>query len=162
MSTRFKIWDGPETCLSHHIMFVCVCMCAIISLSDLYSGWLAQALSSDLLVQFWLRSSGILPSNCSGDFRIYNMEKLAFQDPKITFVSMVDHSKWCVGTESDPGWACVGDMNRNRAEEHRGGGAVCCRDSAIWKAFYSLVQKYTDCDDTEYCAKTANCPKHGL
>ncbi|XP_066472328.1 deoxyribonuclease-2-alpha isoform X2 [Tiliqua scincoides] len=129
---------------------------------DLYSGWLAQALSSDLLVQFWLRSSGILPSNCSGPFRIYNMEKLAFQDPGITFASMVDHSKWCVGTENDPGWACVGDMNRNQAEEHRGGGAICCRDSAIWKAFHSLVQKYTDCDNAEYCESMGYCPENGL
>ncbi|XP_061495715.1 deoxyribonuclease-2-alpha [Rhineura floridana] len=113
---------------------------------DLYSGWLAQALTSDLYVQFWLRSRGILPSNCSGHFRVYNVKELAFQHPAITFLSMVDHSKWCVGTENNPGWACVGDMNRNRAEEQRGGGTICCSDAAIWKAFHSLVQNYTDCD----------------
>ncbi|XP_053160128.1 deoxyribonuclease-2-alpha isoform X2 [Hemicordylus capensis] len=117
---------------------------------DLYSGWLAPALASDLYVEFWLRSRGILPSNCSGHFRVYNMEELAFPDPSITFHTMVDHSKWCVGTESDPGWACVGDMNRNEAEEQRGGGALCCRDAAIWKAFRNLVKKYTDCDDVRY------------
>ncbi|XP_028568142.2 deoxyribonuclease-2-alpha [Podarcis muralis] len=113
---------------------------------DLYSGWLAQTLASNLYVQFWLRSRGILPSNCSGHFRVYNMEEIAFQHAAISFASMVDHSKWCVSTESDPGWACVGDMNRNRAEEYRGGGTICCRDAAVWKAFRSLVQKYTDCD----------------
>ncbi|XP_062830182.1 deoxyribonuclease-2-alpha isoform X2 [Anolis carolinensis] len=113
---------------------------------DLYSGWLAQALASDLYVEFWHRSTGILPSNCSGNFRVYNVEEVAFQEPATSFPSMSDHSKWCVGTESDPGWACVGDMNRNCAEEYRGGGIICCRDPAVWKAFYSLVQNYTDCD----------------
>uniref|UniRef100_A0A8D0BC59 Deoxyribonuclease-2-alpha n=1 Tax=Salvator merianae TaxID=96440 RepID=A0A8D0BC59_SALMN len=117
---------------------------------DLYSGWLAEALASDLYVQFWLRSRGILPSNCSEHFRVYNVQSLAFHNPHITFPSLVDHSKWCVGTGSDPGWACVGDMNRNRAEEHRGGGTICTRDTTIWKAFNSLVQNYTDCADKGY------------
>ncbi|XP_062975187.1 deoxyribonuclease-2-alpha isoform X2 [Elgaria multicarinata webbii] len=116
---------------------------------DLYSGWLAQALSSDLFVEFWLRSRGILPSNCSEHFRVYNVQQVAFRDSAPTFLSTKDHSKWCVGTESDPGWTCVGDMNRNRAEEWRGGGTICCRDPAVWKAFHSLVQNYTDCDDAQ-------------
>ncbi|XP_063150467.1 deoxyribonuclease-2-alpha [Candoia aspera] len=120
---------------------------------DLYSGWLAQALATDLYVEFWLKSRGILASNCSGQFRVYNVEKLAFQDPAATFFSTMDHSKWCVGTESDSGWACVGDMNRNLAEEHRGGGTICCHDFAIWKSFHSLVQNYTACDTTGYGLK---------
>ncbi|XP_070597703.1 deoxyribonuclease-2-alpha isoform X1 [Erythrolamprus reginae] len=117
---------------------------------DLYSGWLAQALATDLYVEFWLKSPRILASNCSGKYRVYNVEKLAFQKPSTTFFSTSDHSKWCVGIESDPGWACVGDMNRNCAEEHRGGGTICCRDATIWKSFHSLVQNYTDCDTTGY------------
>ncbi|XP_060108402.1 deoxyribonuclease-2-alpha [Heteronotia binoei] len=112
---------------------------------DLYSGWLTEALASNLYAEFWLRSRGILPSNCSGPFHVYNVEAVAFQEPGPAFSTMVDHSKWCVATESDPGWACVGDMNRNRAEEWRGGGTLCLRDPAVWKAFYSLVQKYADC-----------------
>ncbi|XP_054859672.1 deoxyribonuclease-2-alpha isoform X2 [Eublepharis macularius] len=112
---------------------------------DLYSGWLAEALASNLYVEFWHRSRGILPSNCSGPFRVYNVKSVAFQKPGPTFSTMVDHSKWCVALESDPGWACVGDMNRNLAEERRGGGTLCCRDPAIWKSFYSLVEEYADC-----------------
>uniref|UniRef100_A0ACB8EMA2 Uncharacterized protein n=1 Tax=Sphaerodactylus townsendi TaxID=933632 RepID=A0ACB8EMA2_9SAUR len=114
---------------------------------DLYSGWLAQALVSNLYTEFWHRSRGILPSNCSGPYHVYNVETVAFQEPGPTFSTMVDHSKWCVTTESEPGWACVGDMNRNHAEEWRGGGTLCCQDPAVWKAFYSLVQKYTDCEE---------------
>ncbi|KAJ7316746.1 hypothetical protein JRQ81_002908 [Phrynocephalus forsythii] len=119
--------------------------------NDLYSGWLAEALASDLYVEFWHRSRGILPSNCSGHYKVYNVQEVAFQSPAPRFFSISDHSKWCVTTESHPGWACVGDMNRNIAEEHRGGGTVCVHDSATWKAFHSLVHNYTDCDGSVQC-----------
>ncbi|XP_074791135.1 deoxyribonuclease-2-alpha isoform X2 [Natator depressus] len=112
---------------------------------DLYSGWVAQALSSDLYVQFWPNSRGVLPSNCSGPYRVYNIEELGFPAPGPDFPATVDHSKWCVSTESTPGWACVGDMNRNLEEEQRGGGTLCQQDPAIWKSYYALVQKYSKC-----------------
>nr|XP_048688092.1 deoxyribonuclease-2-alpha isoform X2 [Caretta caretta] len=112
---------------------------------DLYSGWVAQALSSDLYVQFWPNSRGVLPSNCSGPYRVYNIEELGFPAPGPDFPATVDHSKWCVSTESTPGWACVGDMNRNLEEEQRGGGTLCQQDPAVWKSYYALVQKYSKC-----------------
>ena len=33
------------------------------------------------------------------------------------------------------GWVCVGDINRNEAEEKRGGGTVCLQDATVWKAY---------------------------
>ncbi|XP_026517948.1 deoxyribonuclease-2-alpha-like, partial [Terrapene carolina triunguis] len=114
---------------------------------DLYSGWLAQALSSDLYVQFWPNSRGVLPSNCSGPYRVYNIEELGFPAPGPDFSATVDHSKWCVSTESAPGWACVGDMNRNLEEEQRGGGTLCQQDPAVWKSYYALVQDYSKCKE---------------
>ncbi|XP_074917327.1 LOW QUALITY PROTEIN: deoxyribonuclease-2-alpha [Chelonoidis abingdonii] len=112
---------------------------------DLYSGWVAQALSSDLYVQFWPNSRGVLPSNCSGSYRVYNIEELGFPAPGPHFSATVDHSKWCVSTEHAPGWACVGDMNRNLEEEQRGGGTLCQQDPAVWKSYCALVQSYSKC-----------------
>ncbi|XP_030401840.1 deoxyribonuclease-2-alpha isoform X3 [Gopherus evgoodei] len=112
---------------------------------DLYSGWLAQALSSDLYVQFWPNSRGVLPSNCSGPYRVYNIEALGFPAPGPHFSATVDHSKWCVSTEGAPGWACVGDTNRNVEEEQRGGGTLCQQDPAVWKSYCALVQSYSKC-----------------
>uniref|UniRef100_A0A8C8VQ11 Deoxyribonuclease-2-alpha n=1 Tax=Pelusios castaneus TaxID=367368 RepID=A0A8C8VQ11_9SAUR len=113
---------------------------------DLYSGWLAQALTSNLYVQFWPNSRGILPSNCSGPYWVYNIQELGFPAPGPGFSATVDHSKWCVSTTRTPGWSCVGDMNRNREEEQRGGGALCLQDTAVWKSYYDLVQTYSKCD----------------
>ncbi|KAM4678372.1 deoxyribonuclease-2-alpha isoform 2-T4 [Discoglossus pictus] len=111
---------------------------------DLYSGWISQVLKSDLYVQFWLNSAGILPSNCSQAYHTYDIKQIGFS-PELSFSSHIDHSKWCVTSPVTPGWACVGDMNRNHEEEYRGGGTVCTNDPNVWKSFSSLVSDYSNC-----------------
>ncbi|XP_016074128.1 PREDICTED: deoxyribonuclease-2-alpha isoform X2 [Miniopterus natalensis] len=112
---------------------------------DLYSGWLAEALGSNLQVQFWQHSPGILSSNCSGAQQVLDVTQIAFPGPAgPTFNTTDDHSKWCVAPEGP--WACVGDMNRNCGEESRGGGILCTRLSALWKAFQPLVKAWEPCD----------------
>ncbi|XP_051693800.2 deoxyribonuclease-2-alpha isoform X2 [Oryctolagus cuniculus] len=115
---------------------------------DLYSGWLAAALRSNLQVQFWQNSPGVLPSNCSGTQQVLDVTQTAFPGPTgPTFSATEDHSKWCVAPEGP--WACVGDMNRNRGEEHRGGGMLCSRLPALWKAFQPLVKAWQPCSEEE-------------
>ncbi|NP_001086671.1 deoxyribonuclease II, lysosomal L homeolog precursor [Xenopus laevis] len=109
---------------------------------DLYSGWVSQVLKSHLFVQFWQNSRGVLPSNCSQPFYTYDILEIGFPSA-YSFTSHIDHSKWCV--TDGPGWACVGDMNRDLREEQRGGGTVCVNDVAIWKSFRSLVSSYEKC-----------------
>lgn len=111
---------------------------------DLYSGWLAAALGTNLQVQFWPNSPGILPSNCSGTHKILDVTKTGFPGPSgPTFNATEDHSKWCVAPEGP--WVCVGDMNRNKRETHRGGGTLCTQVPALWKAFRSLVKACKPC-----------------
>lgn len=111
---------------------------------DLYSGWLAAALGTDLQVQFWPNSPGILPSNCSGTHQVLNVNQTGFPGPsEPSFKSTEDHSKWCVAPQGP--WACVGDMNRNMGEMHRGGGTVCTQLPSFWKAFQSLTKTCEPC-----------------
>lgn len=111
---------------------------------DLYSGWLAETLGADLQVQFWPNSPGILPSNCSGPWKVLNVNQTSFPGPAgPTFYSTEDHSKWCVAPRDQ--WACIGDMNRNHGEEHRGGGTLCAQLPALWKAFQPLVKTFNPC-----------------
>ncbi|XP_077326508.1 deoxyribonuclease-2-alpha [Lithobates pipiens] len=114
---------------------------------DLYSGWVSEALKSDLCVQFWLNSRGILQSNCSLAYHTYNALTLSF-DPTVTFSSHKDHSKWCVTWSDSPGWACIGDMNRDKEEMQRGGGTVCIQDTTVWKSFKTLVMDYSKCQES--------------
>ncbi|XP_076126216.1 deoxyribonuclease-2-alpha-like [Alosa pseudoharengus] len=126
--------------------------------NDLYHSWVAPTLQSDLLVQFWQRSTGIQPSNCSGSWKVLNVQQLA-PGQRFTFDATDDHSKWAVSTMaasgSAGGWVCVGDINRNEAEEKRGGGTVCLQDPTVWKAYRSTALKCLSCQGGQCDCDTA-------
>ncbi|XP_077576373.1 deoxyribonuclease-2-alpha [Stigmatopora nigra] len=118
---------------------------------DLYSSWVAPALGSDLLVQFWIHSGGILPPYCGPGPQVLDVTRVS-PDATPAFNSSKDHSKWAVSPEAGNangggggGWICVGDINRNQAEEKRGGGTLCQRDAAVWKAYRGAVLAYRPC-----------------
>ncbi|KAG7475661.1 deoxyribonuclease-2-alpha [Solea senegalensis] len=118
--------------------------------NDLYHSWVAPTLQSDLLVQFWIRSTGILPSDCSLGWKVLDIQ-LINPGQTFTFKTSDDHSKWAVSTAAaggdgvGGGWVCVGDINRNMAEEARGGGTVCQQHPAVWKAYRSAALQCEDC-----------------
>ncbi|XP_017288817.1 deoxyribonuclease-2-alpha [Kryptolebias marmoratus] len=116
---------------------------------DLYHAWVAPALQSDLLVQFWVRSTGVLPSNCSLGWKVLDI-KLINPGRSFSFKSTQDHSKWAVSAKAGRrgaggGWVCVGDINRNEAEEKRGGGTVCLQDPVVWKAYRTAALQCEAC-----------------
>ncbi|KAM3873003.1 deoxyribonuclease-2-alpha [Diretmus argenteus] len=117
--------------------------------NDLYHSWVAPTLHSDLLVQFWKRSVGILPSDCSLGWKVLDI-KLLSPGQRFTFKDTQDHSKWAVSTQAPGsgggGWVCVGDINRDMAEEKRGGGTVCLRDPAVWKAYRAAALECQMCE----------------
>lgn len=130
--------------------------------NDLYHSWVAPALQSDLLVQFWRRSTGLLPSNCSDNWKVLNIDLIS-PGQSVTFKATEDHSKWAVSTGSSRtgsgtsgGWVCVGDINRDEAEERRGGGTVCRQDDAVWKAYRSAALQCETCGgEVQTCEKAA-------
>ncbi|XP_028851500.1 deoxyribonuclease-2-alpha-like [Denticeps clupeoides] len=116
--------------------------------NDLYHSWVAPTLLSNLLVQFWHRSTGILPSDCSNKWKVLNVQ-LVSPGQRCTFSTMDDHSKWAVSAAaggSSGGWVCVGDINRNQAEERRGGGTVCRQDPVVWKAYRMAALECESCE----------------
>ncbi|KAM4580788.1 deoxyribonuclease-2-alpha isoform 2-T2 [Odontesthes bonariensis] len=112
--------------------------------NDLYHSWVAPALKSDLLVQFWVRSTGVLPSNCSLGWKVLDI-KILNPGQTFTFKASQDHSKWAVSPRAGGGWVCVGDINRNQAEEKRGGGTVCLQDPRVWKAYRAAALQCEAC-----------------
>ncbi|KAJ8354553.1 hypothetical protein SKAU_G00221200 [Synaphobranchus kaupii] len=117
--------------------------------NDLYHSWVAPTLQSDLLVQFWHLSKGILPSDCSLNWKVLNIKTISLGQ-STTFNSTLDHSKWAASTgsggQNEAGaWICVGDINRNKAEEKRGGGTVCQSNPTVWKAYRNAVKESYPC-----------------
>ncbi|TSK20094.1 Deoxyribonuclease-2-alpha [Bagarius yarrelli] len=116
--------------------------------NDLYHAWVAPALQTDLLVQFWRRSTGVLSSDCSSSWKVLDVQQLS-PGGRVTFKTMEDHSKWAVsvggGGSRGGAWVCVGDINRNKAEEKRGGGTVCRQDVGVWKAYRAAALECESC-----------------
>ncbi|XP_028835881.1 deoxyribonuclease-2-alpha isoform X2 [Denticeps clupeoides] len=120
--------------------------------NDLYHSWVAPTLQSDLLVQFWRRTRGVLPSDCTLGWKVLDIQ-LVSPGQGYTYRATQDHSKWAVspnaaawgGAGSGSGWVCVGDINRDRAEERRGGGTVCLQDPVVWKAYRAAALRCYSC-----------------
>ncbi|KAM8825841.1 deoxyribonuclease-2-alpha [Synchiropus picturatus] len=117
--------------------------------NDLYHAWVAPTLQSDLLVQFWRASSSpVLPSDCSLGWKVLDISLLS-PGKKPSYTTTHDHSKWAVSTVAaggpGGGWVCVGDINRIQAQEYRGGGTVCQRNPAVWKAYRTAALQCEMC-----------------
>ncbi|KAK2815293.1 hypothetical protein Q7C36_023559 [Tachysurus vachellii] len=126
--------------------------------NDLYHAWVAPSLQTDLLVQFWRRSAGVLSSDCSASWKVLNVEQLS-PGGRVTYKTTEDHSKWAVsaggGGLRGGAWVCVGDINRNQAEEARGGGTVCRQDVVVWKAYRAAALECESCTGkVEKCEST--------
>ncbi|KAL6108031.1 dnase2b [Pungitius sinensis] len=111
---------------------------------DIYTGWVAQALDADLLVESWQRQGHELPSNCSLPKHALNTKRIRIPG-SVPFQSYDDHSKWCVSLSYEDQVTCLGDLNRAKAQMWRGGGLVCTFNPLIYKAFRQVVDWYIGC-----------------
>ncbi|XP_017269048.2 deoxyribonuclease-2-beta [Kryptolebias marmoratus] len=111
---------------------------------DIYTGWVAQALDADLLVESWQTKGHELPSNCSLPKHTMNIKRIKLP-ASVHFQSHYDHSKWCVSRVYEDQVTCLGDLNRERAQMWRGGGVICTYNPVIYKAFRQVVDWYISC-----------------
>ncbi|CAN9500367.1 unnamed protein product [Ophioblennius macclurei] len=111
---------------------------------DIYTGWVAQALDADLLVESWQSLGHKLPSNCSLPKHTMNMMRVRLSESAL-FLSYHDHSKWCVSQAYEDQVVCLGDLNRVWSQLRRGGGLVCAFNPVMYKAFRQAVDWYIDC-----------------
>ncbi|TFK11141.1 phosphatidylinositol 5-phosphate 4-kinase type-2 beta [Platysternon megacephalum] len=87
---------------------------------DIYVAWMAQQLQTDLLAESWQHDGQELPSNCSLQHHVYNINLI--KTPwNSTFSSYYDHSKWCVSWRYEDQWTCIGDLNRAPQQAWRSG-----------------------------------------
>lgn len=112
---------------------------------DLYAGWVAGVLRSDLLVETWPNGPGRLQSECHTTYTVKNVDEVKLSIVSDMFSSHKDHSKWAVSQMESDGWVCVGDINRAASQLHRGGGTACLRNKALWSAFYTSVGSIESC-----------------
>ncbi|GLD50042.1 deoxyribonuclease-2-alpha-like isoform X2 [Lates japonicus] len=110
---------------------------------DLYSGLIVNSLNQDLYVKSWGKMRRPLPSNCSIPHHVYNVEEVQLLNMQ-PFSDTVDHSKWCVTPGGN--WTCIADMNREKSQMDRCGGAICTNDVTVGEAFYALMTNHEPCE----------------
>lgn len=115
--------------------------------TDIYVAWMAQELKTDLLVESWQHSGQKLPSNCSLDYHVYNINLIGMPLNYSTFRSINDHSKWSVSRNYEDQWTCIGDLNRAAEQAWRSGGFICTQNQHIYEAFRHLIIRYERCTD---------------
>ncbi|XP_032856438.1 deoxyribonuclease-2-beta isoform X2 [Tyto alba] len=116
-------------------------------IDDIYVAWMAQELKTDLLAESWQHSGQKLPSNCSLNYHVYNINLIGMP-LNSTFYSINDHSKWAVSRKSKDQWTCIGDLNRAAEQAWRSGGFICTQNEHIYKAFRHLIIHYKNCTNT--------------
>ncbi|XP_052222036.1 plancitoxin-1-like isoform X2 [Dreissena polymorpha] len=116
---------------------------------DLYADLLASTFRDSMYVETWQRRKSKMCSNCTGTFKVFNVKKVMFSNPRVDFEETKDHAKWAITT--NPAWVCVGDINREESQMKRGGGAVCFQNKQVWSSFNDSISDWQDCSDHDRC-----------
>ncbi|XGW23966.1 hypothetical protein V3C99_005849 [Haemonchus contortus] len=112
---------------------------------DLWFDLVGPELGTNLAVESWLNGGADdLESICTRGISIYDVSVVGL--PDISFNSSRDHSKWAVAdTNGRTSIVCVGDLNRQKSQFGRGGGAVCFQHHGLWTTFHNSVKSVQPC-----------------
>ncbi len=122
---------------------------------DLWRELVAEELDADLVVETWRRleldrnSSGSKESDTGKedveDVRYINLEHLGIP---FEWRYTKDHSKLATSKEYD--WVIVADINRDKSQASRGGGAVAFQNQSLWDSLTRAEVIYDATTDLGY------------
>jgi len=127
--------------------------------SDLYEKMVSPLYGTDLAVESWQNGVGRLDSFCKGKdgeaWTVENILNIELADGT-AWKETQDHSKWAVSLPESQNslWAkgtqvgCIGDMNRQNGQRHRGGGTLCLEGADLWTALSDIVVAKEECNST--------------
>uniref|UniRef100_A0A8R1DJZ5 Uncharacterized protein n=1 Tax=Caenorhabditis japonica TaxID=281687 RepID=A0A8R1DJZ5_CAEJA len=120
---------------------------------DLYSDLVSGELKSSIKVETWNHQSGDevnLPSVCSSTQSTLSAKyiRLPFS---VYYSSYEDHSKFVVAyseRSSQPPipYVCIGDINRQSHQLHRGGGTMCLMDNDTYSQYANIISETVLCN----------------
>ncbi|GMT34324.1 hypothetical protein PFISCL1PPCAC_25621, partial [Pristionchus fissidentatus] len=112
---------------------------------DLWHDLVALDMGVSLGVQTWLNGGADdLHSNCRNDgINVFDVTDLTIMGAN--FSSSKDHSKWAVSDAARRPVVCVGDLNRQKSQLSRGGGALCLEHAGIWRTYRGTVRDVEAC-----------------
>jgi len=106
---------------------------------DLYSDLVAPK-EGPLILESWRHGAGVWGPAC-GKNEVLDASEVKF--PGKTWVTTKDHSKWAV--TQDRKVLCVGDLNRAKGQDMRGGATVCIHHPKIAAQMDAVISETDDC-----------------
>jgi deoxyribonuclease-2 len=102
---------------------------------DMYEKLVAPTLSSDLVVESWIRGGGegtfCKPAHKYSVVDVKNLVALDTDGTNITWTETQDHAKWALTQDSGHPYVCVSDINRMKSQRTRAGGIFCFENSNL-------------------------------
>jgi deoxyribonuclease-2 len=123
--------------------------------SFLYEEMVQQYYKTGMLWETWMNGINPDPSFCT--------PKYAYDSINVRRVSVTghdwketqDHSKWGIakpkgGDSNEPGipLVCIGDINRQASQNHRGGGTTCIINDDLHEAFTGIITTADKCSSS--------------
>eukprot|EP01117_Protostelium_nocturnum_P005987 TRINITY_DN2153_c0_g1_i1.p1 TRINITY_DN2153_c0_g1~~TRINITY_DN2153_c0_g1_i1.p1 ORF type:complete len:352 (-),score=85.79 TRINITY_DN2153_c0_g1_i1:158-1213(-) len=113
----------------------------------LWDDVVGPSLASGIYVETWMdgAETNKMKSKCPPkvDYKTLNVKTVSLKSG-LSYDETKDHSKWAV-TIDRPGIFCIGDINRQKSQSKRGGGAVCAKITPVAKSFLTFVSDYQKC-----------------
>lgn len=106
---------------------------------DLYEALVAPHFQKDFIAETWQNGAGKIPPWKKGRehaFTIENDGVVSFPGHE-QFKESEDHSKWAVSMDGQV--FCVGDINRQVGQTHRGGGTTCISDARYARQILNTI-----------------------
>uniref|UniRef100_A0A1I7TA26 Deoxyribonuclease II n=1 Tax=Caenorhabditis tropicalis TaxID=1561998 RepID=A0A1I7TA26_9PELO len=118
---------------------------------DIWNDLVSKQNKVTLAVESWLNGSGDdLHTTCTDSSQTHDVMEMRVTG--LNFSSSKDHSKWGVsGSQTNP-IVCFGDMNRQKSQLKRGGGALCIQNRNLWQIYHSSVVKVEPCEASFRCS----------
>ncbi|CAI5445620.1 unnamed protein product [Caenorhabditis angaria] len=123
---------------------------------DLYSDYVMGELRTSIKVETWDHESGTetnLPSVCSQNAHMSTLNAAYIRLPfNINYKTYEDHSKFVVAFSDQnrlPAvpYVCIGDINRQSHQLHRGGGTMCIYEQDIYQQYANIISETVPCNN---------------
>lgn len=113
---------------------------------DFWNDLVVDVLQTDLDVETWIRGGAAVIPDTSDPTHTYSVtdmkyvslkhidaQKLPWEWPEVK-----DHAKWAISEQGKGDWICVGDINRMKSQEKRGGCTIAFQDldNVLWGILY--------------------------
>ncbi|PIC38326.1 hypothetical protein B9Z55_010373 [Caenorhabditis nigoni] len=111
---------------------------------DIWNDLISKQNKVTLAVESWLNGSGDdLHTTCTDSSQTHDVTEMRVTG--LNFASSKDHSKWAVSNSQTNPIVCFGDMNRQKSQLKRGGGALCIQNRNLWQIYHSSVIQVEPC-----------------